>query len=328
MFAVRLIMKLHKLSIALRFSVLALGMIVSQATSAAPPEKVTFFHHDAFGNLVATSDESGNLVSRHTPEPFGATAQRFLDQPKEDGDLFILGARAYDPSIGRFLSPDPEPLAQCRLDKPQSLNRYGYAWNNPYRFHDVSGWRPEEFHPANWERAERNAWHNGQAAGLAIGATVAVAAAAPAVGARAALWWADGGAVATTELAAGLTEGGIAGVSTTQAVRVVERGASSILRKVSFGRGFRHALSKHFGSKGPFGLQKLDPGGTFEKWTHHIVRVAQSSAGKIRRVKSGYLLEATEAMKTESGGTIMVGVRMFRAFKSDSWSLRTILTRQ
>ena len=61
----------------------------------------------------------------------GASAEDGLDR-----GLYFYGARWYDSSIGRFISPDtivPEP------GNPQSLNRYSYAANNALRYTDPSG---------------------------------------------------------------------------------------------------------------------------------------------------------------------------------------------
>jgi hypothetical protein len=47
-----------------------------------------------------------------------------------------MGARFYDPSLNRFLSPDsivPQP------GNPQNLNRYAYALANPLKYRDPSG---------------------------------------------------------------------------------------------------------------------------------------------------------------------------------------------
>jgi len=50
--------------------------------------------------------------------------------------LYYYGARRYDPTLARCIQPDtivPNP------GDPQSLNRYGYAGNNPVRYTDPSG---------------------------------------------------------------------------------------------------------------------------------------------------------------------------------------------
>lgn len=52
-----------------------------------------------------------------------------------------MGAREYDPSLGRWLSADsivPDPA------NPQSLNRYSYVSNNPLRYVDPSGHTKED----------------------------------------------------------------------------------------------------------------------------------------------------------------------------------------
>ncbi|GAA2125523.1 polymorphic toxin-type HINT domain-containing protein [Streptomyces synnematoformans] len=46
-----------------------------------------------------------------------------------------LGAREYDPDLGRFISVDP----LLELDKPQTLNGYTYAAQNPLTFKDPTG---------------------------------------------------------------------------------------------------------------------------------------------------------------------------------------------
>lgn len=50
--------------------------------------------------------------------------------------LYKMGDRYYDPTLGRFISPDsfiPDP------GNPQDLNRYSYAGNNPLKYTDPTG---------------------------------------------------------------------------------------------------------------------------------------------------------------------------------------------
>jgi len=47
-----------------------------------------------------------------------------------------MGARYYDPVIGRFISTDPKQFDE---QNPQLFNRYAYANNNPYRYVDPDG---------------------------------------------------------------------------------------------------------------------------------------------------------------------------------------------
>ncbi|WP_344808533.1 RHS repeat-associated core domain-containing protein, partial [Allohahella marinimesophila] len=50
--------------------------------------------------------------------------------------LVHMGARFYDPTSGRFISPDP---AGINPTDPRTVNRYVYANNNPYAYVDPDG---------------------------------------------------------------------------------------------------------------------------------------------------------------------------------------------
>ena len=47
-----------------------------------------------------------------------------------------MNGRIYDPTLARFLSPDPYVQAP---DFSQSFNRYAYCWNNPFKYTDPTG---------------------------------------------------------------------------------------------------------------------------------------------------------------------------------------------
>jgi hypothetical protein len=47
-----------------------------------------------------------------------------------------MGARWYDPTVGRFMGVDPAVIQAGNI---HSFNRYGYANNNPYKYVDPDG---------------------------------------------------------------------------------------------------------------------------------------------------------------------------------------------
>ncbi|MEX2964092.1 RHS repeat-associated core domain-containing protein [Microbulbifer sp. TYP-18] len=67
----------------------------------------------------------------------GYTGHEHLDRT----GLIHMNGRIYDPTLGRFLSPDP--LVQAPTFS-QSWNRYSYAFNNPVGFTDPTGFVTEE----------------------------------------------------------------------------------------------------------------------------------------------------------------------------------------
>ncbi|MGK5519424.1 RHS repeat-associated core domain-containing protein [Micromonospora sp. URMC 107] len=64
----------------------------------------------------------------------------FLNKPMSPTGLTIVGARAYDPSIGRFASVDPLQ----DTGQPQQWNGYSYANNTPVTSSDPTGMIPDD----------------------------------------------------------------------------------------------------------------------------------------------------------------------------------------
>jgi RHS repeat-associated protein len=94
-------------------------------------------HFDFRGNVSFVSDSSGEVVNHYRYRPYGVDAilgsggneVTFVGR-SEIGPFMLLGARMYDPLIGRFLSPDPVFGL---------LNQYGYTLGNPVWFSDPDG---------------------------------------------------------------------------------------------------------------------------------------------------------------------------------------------
>ncbi|WP_426625952.1 RHS repeat-associated core domain-containing protein [Leifsonia sp. McL0607] len=89
--------------------------------------KITRRHVDPYGNPRGTA-------------PVWGSEHGYLNKPvSATTGLTQLGARAYDPVLGRFISVDPvlEP------GLPQQNNGYSYSHNNPVTTSDPSGLKPK-----------------------------------------------------------------------------------------------------------------------------------------------------------------------------------------
>jgi RHS repeat-associated protein len=115
---------------------------------------------DPFGTVRALVDGGGIVRRRVSYLAFGQVRHAsgpgwstlgFLGERmgEADGTLY-LRARVMNPSHGRFLQRDVFRGLEFR---PQSLNRYIYAENNPVRFLDRSGFAADEPQRGFWERA-------------------------------------------------------------------------------------------------------------------------------------------------------------------------------
>lgn len=125
----------------------------------------TYYTQNAHGDVVNLTDAQGAITKSYTYDAFGveqniddsdSNAFRYCGEyyDAETGTIY-LRARYYDPSTGRFISRDSYA---GKNDDPLSLNLYTYCYNNPIIYEDPSG-------------------NNPLVLGLAIGATVVIAAA-------------------------------------------------------------------------------------------------------------------------------------------------------
>ena len=112
--------------------------------------KITYYVPDASGSPIAAMDEEGNVKWRNHYKPFGeeivkdsASANNHIGYTGHVHDrntgLTYMGARYYDPVIGRFMAMDP---AAVNPNDPKSFNRYAYGNNNLYKYVDPDGRKP------------------------------------------------------------------------------------------------------------------------------------------------------------------------------------------
>ena len=120
----------------------------------APTVTWAYFLLDHLGSVAVVTDASGTVTQRLSYDPWGKernpdgtdaacgsiaspTTRGFTNQEQLDQVCLVnLNARIYDPSIGKFLSPDPvvgNPFL------PNGFNRYAYVLNNPLSLTDPTG---------------------------------------------------------------------------------------------------------------------------------------------------------------------------------------------
>jgi RHS repeat-associated protein len=107
-----------------------------------------YYHGDRAGSTRVVTNESGTAVETIAYSPFGVESDigsakyRFNSSELDpETGLYYFGARYYNASLGRFMSPDPTVPG---LMNPQALNRYAYVLNNPLRYTDPTGYSPNE----------------------------------------------------------------------------------------------------------------------------------------------------------------------------------------
>jgi RHS repeat-associated protein len=105
---------------------------------------VSYLYYSGHGDVVAEANNAGTRTADYAYDPFGAqtttpnpntTVERWTGKWNKKLDtatnLIEMGARPYDPALGRFLSIDP-------IDGG-SLNNYDYANQDPVNAFDLAG---------------------------------------------------------------------------------------------------------------------------------------------------------------------------------------------
>jgi RHS repeat-associated protein len=143
---------------------------------------ISYLTEDSLGSVRVTTNSFGEIKARRDFLPFGEelyaglagrnanhkyssnaddTRKKFATYQRDsETGLDFAQSRYYSPMQGRFTSPDefkggPEELFDFEqdasnnatfyadLETPQSLNKYQYGYNNPYKFNDPTGHCPE-----------------------------------------------------------------------------------------------------------------------------------------------------------------------------------------
>ncbi len=109
--------------------------------AAIDGERIDYYHVNESGSTLLTTDERGKVTGGYRYDPFGnvlfsiaddQNAYRFAGKHYDDETGFLyFGGRYYDPTVGRFISPDPAG---------EGVNPYSFLSNNPFGAQDVFGW--------------------------------------------------------------------------------------------------------------------------------------------------------------------------------------------
>jgi RHS repeat-associated protein len=110
------------------------GVIADQSVYAV--------HSDALDSIVALTDGEAQVRSRYLYSAFGQVQVQKEALPlgylytgaryDAESNLHYLRTRGYDPTIGRFISPD-------KIDIAGGINLYAYVENNPVNYNDPRG---------------------------------------------------------------------------------------------------------------------------------------------------------------------------------------------
>ena len=130
------------------------GRIVAVNVRRSTTDSLYYVMTDHLGSWNKVMDENKNIVQETHFDPWGNRMTYNVWNSKQTQTSFTFdrgftghehydrfkiintNARLYDPTVGRFFSPDP--LVQAP-DFTQSFNRYSYCLNNPIMYSDPDG---------------------------------------------------------------------------------------------------------------------------------------------------------------------------------------------
>ncbi|WP_157640911.1 polymorphic toxin-type HINT domain-containing protein [Longispora albida] len=123
------------------------GQSIAMRTSSG----VTWLLSDHQGTAqIAIKAAASQDVTQRRQTPYGGSrgsnpawvnSHGFLGGETDPAGLTHLGAREYDPAIGRFLSVDP----LIDIGNPQQMHGYAYSGNSPISSSDPSGMIPDDY---------------------------------------------------------------------------------------------------------------------------------------------------------------------------------------
>lgn len=106
---------------------------IRTAYSSNSTDPVSYYNYSPFGSIVTENSSAGAGSSYDSANPLIASLCRYLYTGQEwdpELGLYNYHARQYDPTLARFLTPDPAG---------QSSSPYTYCNNNPINYVDPSG---------------------------------------------------------------------------------------------------------------------------------------------------------------------------------------------
>jgi RHS repeat-associated protein len=120
------------------------GGLLAQRT---PTDGTFYYLLDGLGSVTGLTDSTGSRAASYSYDAYGQTTSmttssvavnnpwRYAGAYQDGTGLYKMGARYYDPTLGRFTQQDPlfNPL------DPKSWNRYTYAGDDPINFADLTG---------------------------------------------------------------------------------------------------------------------------------------------------------------------------------------------
>ena len=136
------------------------GLIaINTEKSGSKASGLKYVHKNNLGSITELTDTQSRIVERYSYDswgrrrnpdswfPWDEVTETVTDHGysgHEQLDKFALinmNGRIYDPVVGLFTSPDPILGVPANS---QAFNNYSYVYNNPLKFADPTGFRPEE----------------------------------------------------------------------------------------------------------------------------------------------------------------------------------------